>query len=228
MTLVPPLAPPRLGRDRRATTGAPSPPASWHSWRSPCVSELASSEVPGCGHASCRSAAARSQPRPAPSPVAADPSPAMGLACDASVRRPVGGPPAAQLATARSRRVTFHPYKGTEQRRTVAAVSGEESRSPGRGKLARSSGASATRSTCGSSKGSSPQSTSLRTSVQATSRSSWFPAIDLRRGRRMSGCLRCCRRSSRPTDFSGHRGRASRHGGEPVAKTSSSGWSGGA
>ncbi len=37
---------------------------------------------------------AQSQPRPAPSPVAADPSPAIGLACDASVRRPVGGPPA--------------------------------------------------------------------------------------------------------------------------------------
>jgi hypothetical protein len=53
--------------------------------RSPCVSERASSEVPGCGHASCRSAAARFQPRPAPSPVAADPSPATGLACDASV-----------------------------------------------------------------------------------------------------------------------------------------------
>jgi hypothetical protein len=38
--------------------------------------------------------AARSQPRPGPSPVAADPSPAIGLACDASVLRPVGGPPA--------------------------------------------------------------------------------------------------------------------------------------
>jgi hypothetical protein len=41
--------------------------------------------------------AARSQPRPAPSPVAADPSPAIGIACDASVRRPL----AARLPAAR-------------------------------------------------------------------------------------------------------------------------------
>jgi hypothetical protein len=37
------------------------------------------------------------------------------------------------LATARSRRVTFHLYKGTKRRRTLAAGSGEKSRSPGRG-----------------------------------------------------------------------------------------------
>jgi hypothetical protein len=41
-------------------------------------------------------------------------------------------PACRQLATARSRRVTFHQYKGTERRRTVTAGSGEKSRSPGR------------------------------------------------------------------------------------------------
>ena len=35
-------------------------------------------------------------------------------------------------ATARTRQVTFHPYKGTHRRRTVAAGGGEKSRSPGR------------------------------------------------------------------------------------------------
>ena len=36
------------------------------------------------------------------------------------------------LATARSRRVTFHPYKGTERRRTVATGGGEKPRSLGK------------------------------------------------------------------------------------------------
>jgi hypothetical protein len=40
------------------------------------------------------------------------------------------------IATARSRRVTFHPYKGTERRRTVAAGGKEKSRSPGSGPFA--------------------------------------------------------------------------------------------
>jgi hypothetical protein len=90
------LAPPRLGEIAapRLVTLATRVLALR---RSPCVSERASSEVPGCGHASCPSARGSAQPRPGLSPVAGDPSPAIGLACDASVRTLVGGPPAGRL-----------------------------------------------------------------------------------------------------------------------------------
>jgi hypothetical protein len=58
---------------------------------------------------------------------AADPLPAVGLACDASVRRPVGGPPALRSRRGRSRRVTFHPYKGEEAALGVTAWREEKS-----------------------------------------------------------------------------------------------------
>jgi hypothetical protein len=94
--------------------------------RPPCISERASSEVPGCGHASCRPLAARSQPRPVPRlwpRILRQPWDSFAMPRSEDRWRPACRP----LATARSRRVTFHPYKGTERRRTVAAGSGEKS-----------------------------------------------------------------------------------------------------
>ena len=97
--------------------------------RSPCVSERASFEVPGCGHASCCSAcgsvpaSARSLARRGGSFA----SHRARLRCLGP--KTVGGPRCRPLATARSWRVTFHPYKGMERRRTVAAGTGEKSRS---------------------------------------------------------------------------------------------------
>ena len=72
------------------------------------------------------------------------PASARALACGrGSLRRPSGSlamprsedrwrPARRPLATARSRRVTFHPYKGTERRKTVAARSEEKTESRGR------------------------------------------------------------------------------------------------
>ena len=72
---------------------------------SPCVSELPPLRCPGAVTPRAVPLAARSQPRPAPSPVAADPSPAIGLDCDASVRRPL----AARLPAARDGAVLAGP-----------------------------------------------------------------------------------------------------------------------
>jgi hypothetical protein len=100
VTLVPASGSASPRRDRRAAPGGPrhSPlgaPAI------PCVSERASSEVPGCSHASCRSARGSSSLGRSLA-FGRGYSPAIGLACDASVRRPLAA--ACQpLATARSR-----------------------------------------------------------------------------------------------------------------------------
>jgi hypothetical protein len=56
------------------------------------ISRARPSEVPECGHASCRCARDLIPASAAPSPLAADPLPASGLACDATVRRPIGAP----------------------------------------------------------------------------------------------------------------------------------------
>jgi hypothetical protein len=63
---------------------------------------------------------------------AADPSPAVGLACDASVRRPVGGPPALARDGA-FRRVAFHPYQGATSAWNVASPGAEKPREPSGG-----------------------------------------------------------------------------------------------
>jgi hypothetical protein len=83
--------------------------------------------VPECGHASCRYARDLIPASAAPSPLAADPLPASGLACDATVRRPIGGPRPSTLATARFRRVTSHPYKGETSASSVAGGGEEKS-----------------------------------------------------------------------------------------------------
>jgi hypothetical protein len=107
-------------------------------WRSPCVSERASSEVPGCGHASCRCAHGLV---PASARSLAN---GRGWVASHQTRLRCLGPrtgwrPAWQpFATARSRRVTFHPYKGTERALTVPSGIGEKARSAGRGRGARS------------------------------------------------------------------------------------------
>jgi hypothetical protein len=93
----------------------PSPFASWRSGDLPASPSAPPLRCPGAVTPRAVALTARFQPRPAPSPAAADPSPAIGLACDASVRRSVGGPPGGPLATARFRRVTFHPYKGRSE-----------------------------------------------------------------------------------------------------------------
>ena len=105
--------------------------------RSPCVSERASFEVPGCGHASCCSACG------------SVPASACSLARRGrSVRQPSGSPamprsedrwrPACRpLATARAWRVTFHPYKGTNGAEPWRQAPGRRSRSPGKGLVAR-------------------------------------------------------------------------------------------
>jgi hypothetical protein len=129
VTLVPVSGSASPRRDRRAAPGDPrlsrlGTPAI------PCVSELASSEVPGCGHVSCRSARG------------SVPASACSLACGRGsfagqrARLRCLGPktswrPACQpLATAQSRRVTFHPYKGEEPRRSVLLYAGEKPGSP--------------------------------------------------------------------------------------------------
>jgi hypothetical protein len=97
------------------------------------ISRARPSEVPECGHASCRYARDLIPASAAPSPLAADPLPASGLACDATVRRPIGGPRPSTLATARFRRVTSHPYKGETSASSVAGGWGGEIGEPGKG-----------------------------------------------------------------------------------------------
>jgi hypothetical protein len=109
VTLAPSLAPPAPVRSA-ASPGTLVARLTARG-RSPCDSERASSEMPGCGHASCSSARGSVPPRPLSRP-GGHPLPADRLACDASVRKPVGGPPALRSRRGRSRRVTFHPYKG--------------------------------------------------------------------------------------------------------------------
>jgi hypothetical protein len=87
--------------------------------RSPCVSERASSEVPGCGHPRAVPLAARSQAQHAPRPwprILRQPWDSLAMPRSEDRWRPACRP----LATARSRRVTFHPYKGSKWRRNRA------------------------------------------------------------------------------------------------------------
>jgi hypothetical protein len=100
--------------------------------RSPCISERASSEVPGCGHVSCRSARGSVPASAAPSPLAADPSPAIGLSCDASVRRPLTARlPAARDGAVSAGHLPPVQRRGTRPHRAAAwrGESGESRRS---------------------------------------------------------------------------------------------------
>jgi len=90
---------------------------------------------PGCGHALVPFRS-RLGPSLGPLPrlwrrILRQPSGSLAMPRSEDRWRPAGRP----LATARSRRVTFHLYKGTERRRTVVAGNGEKSRSPGRGEV---------------------------------------------------------------------------------------------
>jgi hypothetical protein len=115
-------------RDRRAAAGDPHR-ASWRSGDLPASPSAPPLRCPGAVTPRAVPLAARSQPRLAPSPVAADP-----LASHRARLRCLGPktswrPACRPLATARSRRVTFHPYKGAGRCWTVSPGSGEK---PGR------------------------------------------------------------------------------------------------
>jgi hypothetical protein len=87
----PPLS--AIGTPRLGTL----PLATLRSGDLPALSERASHEMPGCGHASRRFAGGSIRPPPAPSPMTADPAPAIGLTCDASVQKTVVEPPAVRF-----------------------------------------------------------------------------------------------------------------------------------
>jgi hypothetical protein len=95
------------------------------------VSNAKDQARPGlCGHASCRSArgsvTASARSLACGRRSFAQPSGSLAVPRSEDRWRPACRP----IATARSRRVIFHPYKGTERRRTVAVGSGEKSRCP--------------------------------------------------------------------------------------------------
>jgi hypothetical protein len=121
-----PLAPPPIGE----VTGF-SCISSFTSQRSgdlPAISGRASSEVPGCGHASCCSAhgsVSALAPRSPWRRIGCQPS---GLACDAFVRRPVGGPPAVR---SRRRGVGGSPSTSTKARKAPQAWRGGAGRNRG-------------------------------------------------------------------------------------------------
>jgi hypothetical protein len=86
------------------------------------ISRARPSEVPECGHASCRYARDLIPASAAPSPLAADPLPASGLACDATVRRPIGGPRPSTLRRRRSGGSPSTRTKARHPRRASRAV----------------------------------------------------------------------------------------------------------
>jgi hypothetical protein len=122
-------------RDRRAAPGNP------HHSRLGTPGDLPASpsapllRCPGAVTPCAVPLVARSQPRPAPSPVAADPSPAIGLACDASVRRPL----AARLPP-RSRRRGLGGSPSTCTKARNAAGPWRQAAGRNRGVLARGRG----------------------------------------------------------------------------------------
>ena len=102
-----------------------------------CSPKRAFSEVPGCGHPSCRSARG-----PVPASAALSPwrrihrQPSARLR--SSVQRPVSDTLARPFAPARCRRVAFQSYKGEEPGRSVAWRGGEKVGSRSGSRLAQS------------------------------------------------------------------------------------------
>ena len=103
----------------------PSPLASWHPGDLPASPSAPPLRCPGAVTPRAVPLTARSQPRPLPRPwprILRQPSCSPAMPPSEDRWRPACRP----LATARSRRVTFHLYKGTERRRTVAAGNEEK------------------------------------------------------------------------------------------------------